>query len=153
MPGATAGRGERDQPSGGLMTPHARIATALLAGMVLAVGSLARAQAAGEGAKFYAEYRTAFAKAKAIEDVLPYLSKGRIEMVNKTPKEDRPKMFELMKMMDMKDVRVVKETKIGAGFVLEATGKGAMGPGEAKGTINIVRESGKLKLDKESWKQ
>jgi hypothetical protein len=112
-------------------------------------GSLAVAQAPGEGAKFYAEYRTAFAKAKAIEDVLPFLSKGRVEMVDKTPKEDRAKMFELMKMMDMKDIKVVKETKTGTGFVLEAIGKGGMGPGEAKGTINVVREGGKLKLDKE----
>jgi len=135
------------------MTLHARIAAALLAGMVLAAGSLAGAQAAGEGAKFYAEYRTAFAKAKAVEDLFPYLSKGRIETVDKTPKADRAKMFELMKMMDMKDVKVVKETKTDAGFVLEATGKGGMGPGDAKGTINIVREGGKLKLDKESWKQ
>jgi hypothetical protein len=62
-------------------------------------------------------------------------------------------MFELMKMMDMKGVKVVKETKTDTGFVLDATGRGDMGPGEAKGTINIVRESGKLELDKESWKQ
>jgi hypothetical protein len=134
------------------VTLGTRIAAALLAGMVLAGGSLAGAQAAGEGAKFYAEYRTAFAKAKVIEDVLPYLSQGRIELVTRTPKEDRAKMFALMQMMNVKDVKVVKETKTDAGFVLEATGKGGKGPGEAKGTINIVRESGKLELDKESWK-
>ena len=39
------------------------------------------AQPTGEGAKFYAEYRAAFAKAKAVEDLVPYLSKGRAEMV------------------------------------------------------------------------
>jgi len=135
------------------MTIHVRVAAALLAGVLLAAGSLAGAQPAGEGAKFYAEYRAAFAKAKAIEDVVPYLSKARVEMVNKTPKEDRAKMFELIKAMDVKDVKVLKESKTDAGYVLEAVGKGGMGPGEAKGTINIVREGGKLKLDKESWKQ
>src|SRR6185436_8692 len=68
---ATAGgpRARRTLNHGGLMTLHARIAAALLAGMVLAAGSLAGAQAAGEGAKFYAEYRTAFAKANAVEDI------------------------------------------------------------------------------------
>jgi hypothetical protein len=134
------------------MMTYIRVAAMLLVGMQLAAGSLA-AQPAGEGAKFYAEYRAAFAKAKAIEDVLPYLSKARVEMVNQTPKGDRAKMFEIMKAMDVKNVKVVKESKTDAGYVLEAVGKGGIGPGEAEGTINIVREGGKLKLDKESWKQ
>ena len=50
------------------MAPHARITAALLAAMWLAAGSLA-GQPTGEGAKFYAEYRAAFAKAKAVEDI------------------------------------------------------------------------------------
>ena len=135
------------------MAPHARITAALLAAMWLAAGSLAGAQPTGEGAKFYAEYRAAFAKAKAVEDVLPYLSKSRVAMVDKTPKEDRAKMFDLMKALDVQDVKVLKESKTETGYVLEAVGKGGMGPGDAKGTISIVREGGKLKLDKESWKQ
>jgi hypothetical protein len=134
------------------MTTFIRVAAMLMVGMQLAAGSLA-AQQAGEGAKFYAEYRAAFAKAKAIQDVLPYLSKARVEMVNQTPKGDRAKMFEIMTAMDVKDVKIVKESKTNAGYVLEAVGKGSMGPGDAKGTINIVREAGQLKLDKESWKQ
>jgi hypothetical protein len=135
------------------MTIRAHLVPALLTGMWLALGGLAAAQPAGEGTKFYAEYRAALAKAKAIEDVLPYLSKSRTEMVEKTPKEDRVKMFGLMKAMDVKDVKVLKESKTDTGYVLEATGQGGMGPGEAKGTINLVREGSKLKLEKESWKQ
>lgn len=135
------------------MAPHARITAALLAAMWLAAGSLAGAQPTGEGAKFYAEYRAAFAKAEAVEDVLPYLSKSRVAMVDKTPKEDRAKMFDLMKALDVQDVKVLKESKTETGYVLEAVGKGGTGPGDAKGTISIVREGGKLKLDKESWEQ
>lgn len=135
------------------MAIHVRVAAALLVGILLAAGSLVEAQPAGEGAKFYAAYRAAFAKAKAVEELLPYLSKERVDMVDKTPKDDRAKMFGLMKAMDVKDVKVVKESKTDAGYVLEAVGKGVMSPGEAKGTINIVREGGKLKLDKESWRQ
>jgi hypothetical protein len=135
------------------MAPHARITAALLAAMWLAAGSLAGAQPTGEGAKFYAEYRAAFAKARAVRDVLPYLSKSRVAMVDKTPKEDRAKMFDLMKALDVHDVKVLKESKTETGYVLEAVGKGGTGPGDAKGTISIVREGGKLKLDKESWKQ
>ena len=55
--------------------------------------------------------------------------------------------------MDVKDVKIVEESKTDAVYVLEAVGKGGMGPGDTKGTINIVREAGKLKLYKESWKQ
>lgn len=135
------------------MEIHARLGAALLAGMLLAAGAPAGAQPTGEGAKFYAEYRAAFAKAKAIEDLVPYLSKGRAEMVAKTPKEDRAKMFGIMKAVDVTDVKVLKESKTDTGYVLEAVGKGGMGPGESKGTISIVREGGKLKLDRESWKQ
>jgi hypothetical protein len=135
------------------MAPHARITAALLAAMWLAAGSLAGAQPTGEGAKFYAEYRAAFAKVRAVGNVLPYLSKSRVAMVDKTPKEDRAKMFDLMKALDVHDVKALKESKTETGYVLEAVGKGGMGPGDAKGTISIVREDGKLKLDKESWKQ
>jgi hypothetical protein len=136
------------------MAPHARITAALLAAMwLVAAGSLAGAQPTGEGVKFYAEYRAAFATVKAVEDVLPYLSKSRVAMVDRTPREDRAKMFGLMKALDVQDVEVLKESKMETGYVLEAVGKGGMGPGDAKGTISIVREDGKLKLDKESWKQ
>jgi hypothetical protein len=135
------------------MAPHARITAALLAAMWLATGSLAGAQPTGEGAKFYAEYRAAFAKAKAVENILPYLSKSGVAMVDKTPKEDRAKMVGLMKALDVQDVKVLKESRTETGYVLEAVGKGGMGPGDAKGTISIVREGGKLKLDRESWKQ
>ena len=135
------------------MAPHARITAALLAALWLAAGSLAGAQPTGEGAKFYAEYRAAFANAEAVEDVLPYLSKSRVAMVDKTPKEDRAKMFGLMTALDVQDVQLLKESRTETGYVLEAGGNGGMEPGDAKGTISIVREGGKLKLDKESWKQ
>ena len=42
------------------------------------------------------DYRAAGANAKAIEELVPYLSKARAEMVQKTPKEDRDKMFGMM---------------------------------------------------------
>lgn len=107
---------------------------------------------AGEGTKFYKEYRAAFAKAKSIDEILPFMAKERVAQVQQTPKEDRAKMFEMIKMMDVKDVKVTRETKTPAGFTLEVTGTGGLGDGPTKGTITIVREDGKLKIDKESWK-
>jgi hypothetical protein len=134
------------------MTIRARLVPALLAGVMFLAGSILGAQGLGEGTKFYMEFRAALGKAKAIEDLLPYLSKSRAEMVEKTPKDDRVKMFGLMKALDVKDVKVLKESKTDTGYVLEATGKGGVGSGESKGTISIVREGGKLKLDRENWK-
>lgn len=64
-----------------------------------------------------------------MEDVLPYLSKSRVAMVDKTPKEDRAKMFGLMKALDVRNVKVLKESRTETGYVLEAVGKGGMGPG------------------------
>jgi hypothetical protein len=132
------------------MPMRARLVPVLLSGLLLVAAALpASAQAPGEGTKFFMEYRAAFAKAKAIEDLVPYLSKARAEKVQQTPKEDRAKMFGLMKAMDAKDLKIVKESTSPTGYVLEVTGKN----GASKGTINIVREGGKLKLDRESWKQ
>lgn len=51
-----------------------------LAPLVLLISALATATAAQPGnqaaSEFYLTYRAAFGKAKAIEDVLPYMSKG-----------------------------------------------------------------------------
>ena len=122
------------------------VAVALVPSIVLA------GDVKGEGTKFYTDYRAAFARAKSIDDILPFMSKERVAQIQQTPKEDRAKMFEMIKMMDVKDVKVTKETKAGTGYSLEATGMGGLGDGPSKGTITIVREDGKLKLDKEAWK-
>jgi hypothetical protein len=107
---------------------------------------------AGEGTKFFKEYRVAFAKAKSIDEILPFLAKERVAQVQQTPKEERAQMFEMIKMTDVKDVKITKETKTPTGFTLDATGTGGLGDGPTKGTITIVREDGKLKIGKESWK-
>jgi hypothetical protein len=133
------------------MNRRTSVSTALVAALFLALPVLA-ADKPGEGTKFFMDYRAAFQKAKAVEELFPFLSKERVSQVEKTPKADRIKMFELMKMMDMKNVKVTKETKTATGYTLEATGEGGMAGGPSKGTITIIDENGKLKLGEESWK-
>ena len=133
------------------MNRRTSVSTALVAALLLALPVLA-ADKQGEGTKFFMDYRTAFQKAKAIEELFPFLAEEQVSQVEKTPEADRIKMFELMKMMDMKNVKVTKETKTATGYTLEATGEGGMADGPSKGTITIVRENGKLKMDEESWK-
>ncbi len=73
--------------------------------------------------EFYLTYRTAFAKAKAIEDVLPYMSKEVKAQVQATPAAERPQMFEFVKEMSkMTNVKVTKETKTDKGVTLTVEG-------------------------------
>jgi hypothetical protein len=101
--------------------------------------------------EFYLEYRAAYTKATAIEQLLPYMSKDGRAKVDATPKAQRPDMFKLLKAMDdITGVKVVKETKSGEDYELEVQGvDGQKKP--AKGTAKIVKEGGAWKLDSENW--
>ena len=101
--------------------------------------------------QFYLAYRTAFDKAKKIDDLFPYMSKENIDKVNQTPAGDRAKMFEMMKMVGaISAVKVVKETKTATGATLDVQ---ALDPDKkpTKGTIEVVKEGGAWKLGGESW--
>jgi hypothetical protein len=114
---------------------------------VMSVGVVAQA---GEGAKFYAEYSAALSKAKSVDELLPYLSKSRAARVQKTPADEKAMMLDVIQSMLPKSIKVLKESASGTGIVLEVAGTGEGGP--QAGTVTLVREDGKLKLDKESWK-
>jgi hypothetical protein len=101
--------------------------------------------------QFYMRYRTAFDVAKKIEDLTPFLSKKSLDMVNATPAAERPKFFEMMKMMgSITDVKILKETKTADGAMLAVE---AMDPDKKKtnGKVEIVKEGGDWKLGSENW--
>jgi hypothetical protein len=127
-----------------------------LASVVLLISSVATAAATAQPANqtasdFYMAYRTAFAKAKAIEDLFPLLSKEVKAEVESTPKGERPKMFEFIKEMSksMTGVKVVKETKTDDGAML--TVEAMDGKDKMTGQIKIVKEGAAWKMGKESW--
>lgn len=122
-----------------------RMAAALM--VVLGLASLA---AQGTGTEFYTGYLKTFAKAQSIDELLPYMSKQRVDQVKGTPADERKMMFEMIKEMGAKDIKVVKETPSAGGATLEATGSDPAG-GAMKGTITLVKEAGAWKIDKESW--
>jgi predicted membrane chloride channel (bestrophin family) len=103
---------------------------------------------------FYHAYRAALAKAKSIDDLRPWIAKENLAKVEATPADQRPMIFSMMQSMalDMKNLKVLKETKTatGAELQLEATG-GMGGDKPSKGTVAIVREAGAWKIGKESW--
>jgi hypothetical protein len=124
----------------------------LLVGLLLALTVVSPAAAQTQTAsEFYMSYRTAFDKAKKIEDLFPFMAKKNIDQVTQTPAGQRAKMFEMMKMMgSITDVKVLKETKSATGATLEVE---ALGPDKkkTKGTIEVVKEGGAWKLGDESW--
>ena len=108
-------------------------------------------KAAQTPTQFYTEYRDVWLKAKSIDPILPYLGKDSRAEIEATPKDKQQMMFEMMKMMgNMTNVKVVKETKQGDGYMLDLT---ATGPDKKpmKGTAEIMMEGGAMKLKKESW--
>lgn len=126
-----------------------------LAPLVFVIGSIVTAAAAQPdkqtASEFYMAYRAAFSKANAIEDVLPFMSKGVRAKVEATPAADRPKMFEFVKQMStlMTDVKVVKETKTDDGVML--TVEGTDGTDKMTGQVQILREGDAWKMGRESW--
>jgi hypothetical protein len=103
--------------------------------------------------QFYMDYQAAFAKAKTIDEILPFMSKERVAEVKAVPAGERAKMFEFVKMMagEHKNVKVTKETKTATGYTLDVTAT-TSDKTPATGTIDIVTEGGAMKIAKESWK-
>jgi hypothetical protein len=130
-----------------------RVVPILTAAVVLMLAAApARAQKAEQTAtQFYMTYRAAFDKAKRIEDVLPYMSKKTRGQVESTPAAERPKMFEIVKMMGtLTNVKVSKETKTADGVTLTVSALDS-DKKPTSGQIEIVKEDGAWKLGGESW--
>ena len=129
-----------------------RLAALLVAPLLLVSLVAQPAPAQTETAsQFYMRYRAAFDKAKKIEDLTPFLSKKSIDMVNATPAAERPKFFEMMKMVgSLTDVKILKETKTADGAMLAVE---ALGPDKQKtnGKVEVVKEGADWKLGNENW--
>jgi hypothetical protein len=125
----------------------ASLVVVLCAG-VSAIGAQPANQTASE---FYMSYRAAFAKAKAIEEMFPLMSKDVRAQIEKTPAAERPKMFEFVKEMStgMTNVKVTKETRTDTGVTL--TVEGMDGKDKMSGQVQIVKEGDAWKVGKESW--
>jgi len=130
-----------------MRTPVAALVGAL---MLLAL-PVAAQKAAQTPTQFYTEYRDVWLKAKSIDPVLPCIAKANRAEIEATPKDKRQMMFNVMKMMDnVTNVKVVKETRHGDGYVLHMTAMD-LDRKPMKGTAHIIMEGGAMKLMKETW--
>ena len=122
--------------------------------VVSIVSAVALAAQIGEktATQFYMEYRAAFDKAKAVEDILPFMSAARRKQVESTPAAERTEMFDMIKTLGaLTNVKVMKETRTANGATLMVD---ALDGDKAKtaGTITLVQDNGAWKIDKESFK-
>jgi hypothetical protein len=119
--------------------------------ILLLVTASVFAQAATSPSDFYLQYRKAFDAAKKIEDVLPFMSADTTKQIQATPPAERGQMFEMIKMMGaLTNVKITKETKTATGATLTVNAIDS-DKKPTVGMIEIVQESGKWKLGKESW--
>ena len=100
------------------------------------------------GTQFYNEYRAAYAKAKGFNDMMPWMSKAQNDKLASIPPTQQKALWDINKQMDVKDVKVVKETATADGATLEITGTGPENT-MIKGTVKLVKEGGAWKWDGE----
>ena len=127
---------------------RALVATIVLAFVAAALPALAQGPSATE---FYKTYRAAWAKATSFQDVASFHSKASQAKLAEIPADEQKMMFEMVKEMDPKDVKVVKETATATGATLDLTGVDA-DKKTVTGTVELVKEGGAWKMVKESWK-
>ena len=127
-----------------------RTVTVAAVASAIGVAALQAQKPAPTASEFYLTYNATMAKAKSIDELLPFMSKQRVDQVKGTPADERAMMFDMVKEMGAKNVKVVKETPSPAGATLEVTGSDPTG-GAMKGTVTLVKEAGAWKIDKESW--
>ena len=105
------------------------------------------------GAEFYMAYRQAFAKAKTIDDLLPWMSKSKRDQMGAMPAGERAKIFGMIKAMDdHTNIKVVKETASATGADLQVEAVSTGSKSKATATITLLKEGGAWKLDQEEWK-
>jgi hypothetical protein len=125
--------------------------------MIAVVAASAAAQTPtspyNSGGEYYLAYRVAFDRATSIDELLPWVAKGRRDQIATTPAGERREAFEMIKMFDDRtNVKVVKETPSATGAELQVEGISAERRTKATGIITLVKEGGAWRIERENWK-
>ena len=123
-----------------------------VASLILAVWTLPALQAQTETAtQFYQRYLAAFAKAKTIEEILPFMAEANRKQAEATPKEDRDKMFGMIKILSHHDVKVLKEERASDGKTILSVEGVDDDKQKGSGKVTLVKEGNAWKIGEESW--
>jgi len=98
----------------------------------------------------YVAYRAAFERAKAVDELLPFMDRASRARAAATPADERG--FEVLKAYGaLLEVAVLKETVTGDSAIVEATAVQMSDGGAVRGTIQLVREDGAWRIQQEKW--
>lgn len=101
--------------------------------------------------QFYQEYLAAFDKAKTIDEILPFMAAENRKQVEATPKDERDKMFGMIKILSHSNVKVLKEERSADGkTILNVEGVDS-DKNKGTGKITLIKEGAAWKLAEESW--
>ena len=115
----------------------------------LGLNACSRAPSPGQT---YLAFRQAMDKAKAVEEIVPFMDKASRAKVEAASPEERKDGFEMMKAFsEVFDVKVGKETVTGETAVVEATGVSAMDGKDSVATVQMVQEDGAWRIKHEKW--
>ena len=133
---------------------NVQVSCALVMAVALGAGLAAQPDATYKsGGEFYLAYRVAFDRATSIDELLPWVAKGRRDQIAKAPPSERKEAFEMIKMFDDRtNVKVVKETPSASGAELQVEGISAESRSKATGVITLVKEGGAWRIERENWK-
>jgi hypothetical protein len=120
--------------------------------LVLAMATFATAAPAGTPGEAYLAYRKVFDRAKAFEELWPFMDAATLVRAKAAPPREAQGLFQLIKALaDVKNVSVTKETVTGDSAVLEAAGDNAGTGQRSRATVKLVKEDGVWKVQNESW--
>jgi len=101
--------------------------------------------------QFYQKYLTAFEKAKKIEDILPFMAAENRKQAEQTPKDERDKMFGMIKILSHNNVKVLKEERAPDGKTILTVEGIDSDKNKGTGKVTLVKEGNAWKIGEESW--
>jgi Domain of unknown function (DUF4878) len=124
------------------------LALALLALLVIAGKSEAQNNAS-DPLEFYKKYLTVLAKAKNLDELIPYYTRELGDGLRKMPTEMQANYIK-MNARALTDLKVIKQQVDSSKAVFEMSARTADGR-ETTGSATLVKEGGAWKVEDESW--
>ncbi len=122
-----------------------------VAALVVTLGSPAIAEQStpADPLEFYKGYLAVLAKAKSLDELLPYYTAELSQGLRKMPKEMQGNYLK-MNVRQLTDLKVTKQSVTASKAEFQMTAKTAKGT-ETTGAATLVKEGGAWKVEDESW--